>query len=164
MNASDAKTLDVMAYLCRNYPHPYELSKARLTKLVYLADWRASIARGQQVTSIEWYFHQFGPYVDDIKDLAEGSPYFKLTSGSTMMGSTKETISWIGPDLEYLSLSSDETKILEHVIKVTEGLNFQDFIKLVYSTYPVLSQPRHSVLDLPKLAAEYNASKTLASA
>ena len=34
-----AKLVDVVGYLCEHYPHKAELSKARLTKMVYLADW-----------------------------------------------------------------------------------------------------------------------------
>jgi len=32
------KLANIIAYLSSNYPHKNELSKARLTKLVYLAD------------------------------------------------------------------------------------------------------------------------------
>jgi hypothetical protein len=39
---------DVMAYLCEHYPHKDDLSKARLTKLVYLADWKSAIERGNR--------------------------------------------------------------------------------------------------------------------
>jgi hypothetical protein len=52
-----ARLRDVVAYLCHEYPHKGELSKARLTKMVYLADWRSAIERGSQVTDIEWVFN-----------------------------------------------------------------------------------------------------------
>ena len=52
-------------------------------------------------------------------------------------------------------LSSNVTRILDHMIKETAPLYWKDFIQLVYSTYPVVSQPRYTDLDLPVLALEY---------
>jgi hypothetical protein len=45
--------------------------------------------------------------------------------------------------------------VLDFVIEQTAPLYWNDFIKLVYSTYPVVTQPRFLPLDLVKLALEY---------
>ncbi len=45
---------DVMAYIIANYPFKGELSNARLTKMVYLTDWKNALLSGRQVTDISW--------------------------------------------------------------------------------------------------------------
>ncbi|MEZ5576726.1 MAG: DUF4065 domain-containing protein [Candidatus Competibacteraceae bacterium] len=54
---------NIMAYFGIEYPHKFELSKARLTKMIYLADWFSSLADGKKLTDIEWLFNHYGPYV-----------------------------------------------------------------------------------------------------
>ena len=64
-----AKLKDVMAYLIKNYPENirHEMSNARLTKMVYLADWHRVLKSDKQITNIDWYFDNYGPFVHDIE-------------------------------------------------------------------------------------------------
>lgn len=145
---------DVIAYLCKNYPYPSDLSKARLTKLVYLADWRSAITRGSTLTSIDWMFDRYGPYVHDVHTTARDSPDFDVIETKNLYGEPKERISLVGdPGIE--TLTSEEREILDHVIEKTSRRNWDDFIKLVYSTYPILSNQKGAELDLERLAHEY---------
>lgn len=149
-----ANLRDVLAFLCKNYPHKRELSKARLTKMVYLADWRASIALGRQLTPIEWKFNHYGPYVTDVVELARKDSIFEVFGDETVYGSPKEVIKLAEEDAPVV-LPPEEEAILEHVVATTSPLTWEDFIKLVYSTYPIRTQPRGSILDLPELAHDY---------
>jgi hypothetical protein len=56
---------------------------------------------------------------------------------------------------EYASLTPMDKDILDFVIGSVEDKGFTEFIKLVYSTYPIVTQERHSRLDLGALAEEY---------
>ena len=56
------KLIDVIYYIIKNYKKIKDLSKSRLTKIVYLADWHQSIHQGKQITKIKWYFDHFGPF------------------------------------------------------------------------------------------------------
>ena len=47
-----ATLTDIIYYLISNYPHKDELSNARVTKMVYLADWHAAVKLGHQLTYI----------------------------------------------------------------------------------------------------------------
>lgn len=151
---------DVVAYLCGKYPHKHELSKARLTKLVYLADWRSAITRENQLTNIEWTFHHFGPYVDDVVELARSDADFEVKSGITMYGDEKEVIT-VREDLEYPSLTADDRELLDFVIESTRKKYWADFIRLVYSTYPIVSKPRFDRLNLVELAKEYKEKEAM---
>ncbi|MBW0282253.1 hypothetical protein ATN38_00320 [Rhodococcus sp. FH8] len=157
-NTDERKVELMLAYLCENYPHKHELSKARITKMLYLADWRSSITIGHQLSSISWKFNHYGPYVDDTRDIADRSTLLAVEETENMYGRPKTLIARSGQPVDFESLTEVERKILDHVINSTEDLYWNDFIALVYKTYPVANSERGTVLDLPSLAKAYNAS------
>jgi hypothetical protein len=148
---------DVMVYFCRHYPHKHELSKARLTKMVYLADWRSALRRGRPITGINWEFSYYGPYVHDVAELARQSEDFEVIRGTNVYGDAKETIQVREGALEP-ELEPEDRETLDFVVERTAPMNWDRFIKLVYSTYPVVTQPRFSEFDLQALATEYRES------
>ena len=149
-----ASLRDVMVYFCKLYPYPQELSNARLTKMVYLADWRSAIRRGRQVSDVNWYFNHYGPYVNDVVKTAERDRAFVLSAESNLYGAGK-TVIQVQADADYPSVTSEDKEILDFVIDRTKRLYWADFLKLVYSTYPVLTRPRYAYLDLVELAHDY---------
>ena len=62
---------EIIAYILRFYVNKEELSKYRLTKLVYLCDWCYAVSRGKQITNIHWFFDNYGPFVWDVIDIAK---------------------------------------------------------------------------------------------
>lgn len=152
-----AELHDVMAYIIKNYPEHlgHELSNARLTKMVYLGDWHQSLNEGRQITGINWYFDNFGPFVRDVESVAsEREDLFVIDYGSNMHGQAKKTFSLRNKDYEP-ALSDEERKSLDHIIEATRRLYWSEFIKLVYSTHPVASSNRYSFLNLVEKAKEY---------
>ncbi|SCX00767.1 hypothetical protein DSM25558_0174 [Agrobacterium sp. DSM 25558] len=150
-----AEIHDVMAYIIQNYPSKHELSNARLTKMVYLADWRQAISEGRQISTIKWYFDNFGPFVRDVETTAAfRDDLFATDLGSNMYGQPKKSFTM--KDTSYKpKLSSSEKAAIDHIIEVTKRLYWKDFIKLVYSTHPIASSERYSTLDLVQKAKEY---------
>jgi hypothetical protein len=144
---------DIVAYLLKNYPHKEELSNARLTKMVYLADWRAALKLGRQLTEIDWKFNNYGPYVHDVSDLAEDDPTFEKKYMLNFYGQPKELIT-LRTDY-HPAIPNEEKEVLDHVISKTSPKMWDGFIQLVYSTYPIRTQPRYSALNLVKLAEDY---------
>jgi len=150
-----AELVDVMVYLCKVYPKKSDLSNARLTKLIYLADWRSALVNGRQVTNIQWVFDQFGPFVFDVKDTAQDHPeIFSLEETETVLGSPKTTIRLKDENHEY-DLNPEEVEALDWVVEKSRQMPWSRFIRLVYSTYPILTQERGTKLNLVDLAAEY---------
>jgi hypothetical protein len=146
---------DVLVYLIGKYPYPSELSNARVTKLVYLADWRHAITHGRQLTDITWYFDNYGPFVWDVKNVVESAPdLFACDDTANMYGDRKRLFSLVNTS-HAPHLSAEERNSLDHVIDATKALNWAQFIKLIYSTYPVMSSERYSNLDLARLAKDY---------
>ena len=146
--------IDIVKYLYLHYPYHGELSKARVVKMIYLADWRSCLLRERQITDIHWYFNHYGPYVSEIIDVIRQDNDFSIQSATNMYGDTKEII--VLNNLQCrINVSKDVSDILDFVIEKTSKLNWTDFINLIYSTYPVATQPRYSYFDLVKLSKEY---------
>lgn len=145
---------DAVLYLCKKYPISTELSKARLTKLMYLADWESYKRTGASLTSIDWYFHNFGPYVDDVVEAARLSPHLEVIETSNFYGEKKEIIA-AKTNAPLPELEKAQSEILDSVINQTKTLFWNDFIKYVYSTPPILGSDRYTVLNMEHFAKKY---------
>jgi hypothetical protein len=147
---------DLMAYLIYAYPSQWkdDISNARLTKMIYLADWHSCINGRGRLTDIRWYFDNFGPFVWNISDTAKGNPdIFTVTSSQNMYGSQKRIIGLSAKVAPQVSPAAKES--LDHIISVTAPLTWDKFIQLVYSTYPITSSERYQYFDLEEKAQEY---------
>lgn len=149
-----AELIDIIGYICEQYPHKDELSKARLTKIVYLSDWKSAIEHGKQISNIKWVFNHHGPYVDDVYQEAYKSHLFKITRELNIYGNEKVVIN-LSYKKNWESLSYNDIKCIDHVIKETKSMYWGDFINLVYSTYPVVVSDKHSKLNLIELSRSY---------
>lgn len=152
--------VQILSYLVKNYPHKNELSKARLTKMVYLSDWKFSVDNNKQITHLNWFFDNYGPFVWDVIDTINESPdLFDVEDIKNYYGADKSLI--ILKNQNYQPKIDDtEKKVLDFVIESTRKLCWNDFISLVYSTYPILTSKRYTPLDLPALAKEYRKNQT----
>lgn len=149
---------DIVGYICSQYPYSSELSNARLTKLVYLADWMSAVANEEQITSIEWLFNHYGPYVDDVIQSVRNRSDFSIEYTENNYGSTKQIVKYVG-DPDDINISNKAKRVIDAVIDKTRSMYFNDFIDYVYSTYPVSSNERYSTLDLVRLARKYKHSR-----
>ncbi|MEO1985935.1 MAG: Panacea domain-containing protein [Martelella sp.] len=148
-----ASISDVAAYICMKYPHKSELSKTRLTKLVYLADWKAAQQIGRQITDIEWYFHNFGPYVEDVYDSVRNDSRFEIVNTENYYGDRKLEIHIKDDIRPPHGLDKTEIDIIDSVVKETSNMYWNSFIQHVYSTDPIENSNRYQPLDLVLHAA-----------
>lgn len=151
----ETKISNFIKYLLKNYPYKSELSASRLTKMLYLADWKSAIEESKQLTDAKWHFNHYGPYVDDFIKIAKDDSDIKVYSTQTMFGGHKQQVELRSDFNRDIELEKNEKKILDFVIESTKSKNYEDFIKLVYSTYPVVSSSKYNDLDLVKMAQEY---------
>ena len=156
-----AEIKEIVAYLMAGFPNKDALTTARVTKMVYLADWKSSIDHYCQMTSIKWYFDSFGPFVWDVETVVKNDPgTFRIEAGLTQFGSQKKVFRLINSHYQP-TLRDEERAILDHVLKVTKDLDWSRFIQLVYSTYPIVASDRYTHLNLPDLANRYREEKRL---
>lgn len=147
---------NVLRYIVRYYPYGFELTKTRLTKLIYLIDWESSLEVGEQLTDIEWYFNHYGPYVSDVFDTADEDSDLKIVEKVSNFGTKKFLVeSKIEKSDLQFELTRSEMKIIDKVINETQSMNWNEFIDYVYSTFPIVKSERYGVLNLVKLAQEY---------
>ena len=154
---------DIVAYICAAYPQKSELSSARLTKLVYLADWQSARLGEGQLTEIDWIFNHYGPWVPDVMEAAEEDSRLRVIEDTNYYGSPRKRVE---PDegLGSPPALDQRTRILlDKVIAETRHMYFGEFIEHVYKTPPVVRSPRGSHLDLITIAAEEGPAETLPS-
>ncbi len=152
-----ANLKDIVGYILENYPESMqdELSNARVTKMVYLADWRNCLRGKGQISEIKWYFDNYGPFVWDVKKTVDKYPeLFKVKEIPNRHGSLKRLFSLKGKGHDFI-LSKTEKQSIDHIIDVSSKKYWNDFIKLVYSTHPISSSDRYSHLNLVEKAGEY---------
>ena len=146
---------NILHYLLNEYPYPEDLTKTRITKLVYLVDWKSALSRGKQVSDIEWYFDHYGPYVSDVLDVADDDSTVKIRKTTSAYGGVKYVVEPKNNNtlLPY-DLDEEEKKLVDDVIEDTKNLTWNKFIDFVYATYPVRKKDKYNSLNLVELAKE----------
>ena len=149
---------DIVYFMLDKYPDKDKLFNARITKMVYLVDWYSANVYKKQVSEIEWFFNNFGPYVTDVIEMAkENHDTFSIKEVESYYGDTKRVINIISSYSP--NLSEEEKLSIIKVIDITKNKTWDQFITLVYSTYPIVVSSRYSKLNLLSLAEEYQAKK-----
>lgn len=149
----------VIRYICSHYPYSHDLSNARLTKMIYLSDWEYARRHSSQITDIQWFFDNYGPYVDDVLNEAQNDPQLKVIHTTTMYGTPKVQMEYVGNKKDY-TLSDEEREVIDSVINATKTKYWNSFIKYVYDTFPVRNNPHYSQLNLIELAKEEKGIET----
>ncbi len=145
------KLKDVLSYIVKNYPYSDDLTKTRTTKLVYLVDWEYIKKYGRQLTSIEWFFDHYGPYVSDVLDEADKDRRISIKKTKSNFGTVKYMVmpKFTKNDIVY-SLTADEIEVIDDVIEKTKLLSWNQFIRYVYDTSPIKNSEKYEKLDLLK--------------
>ena len=145
---------DAITYLISHYPKEAELSRSRLTKMVYLADWRCAITRGRPMTEAVWNYSQYGPFAIEAETLLRHDPNFVTTIVFSAASGEVDSIA-LRNSVEYLSLTFEDQAVLNFVIEATAPMPGNDFTRLVYSTFPLITQEKYQNLDLMTAANRY---------
>jgi hypothetical protein len=157
-----SKLRDAIAYICMNLHSDRALSKARLTKLLYLADWKSAVDHGEPISDIEWEFNHFGPYVHDVIDTVQADPHFRVEHKKTTSGDAVDIVRCVGsPSVD--QLDEGDRSALDFAIAKARDLPYPEFKRMVYGTFPIISQPRYSKLRLADLARRYKSELSAAS-
>ena len=144
------KLRSVMRDIVKNYPYPDDLTKTRITKLIYLIDWENVKEYGNQITNIKWFFDHYGPYVSDVLDEADEDKTISINITTSNFGTVKYIVKpkRDKEELLYDDLTDNDKDIINRVIDKTKNFYWNEFINYVYSTKPIKNGIRHSSLDL----------------
>ncbi|WP_168193864.1 Panacea domain-containing protein [Lysinibacillus sp. SGAir0095] len=152
------KIKHIVRYFVKNYPYENELSKTRITKMVYLADWYSALKHGHQLTDIKWFFDHYGPYVSDVFNAVAEDRHLTIKHDYNAFGNPKDVVALKKShhvfDSPPIRIDNHYKVVLDEVIEDTQQLNWNEFIDYVYSSYPIKSSIRYHYLDLVNLGRE----------
>lgn len=146
---------NIIKYLLKEYPRKAELSVSLLTKMIYLMDWKSSIDYGRQITDAQWHSDHCGPYVDDFLRIVKEDKYISVEKTSNYYGEKRQLFKLSEEFEGDFDLTKEQKEIADFVINAAKQKKYEDFIRLVYSTYPVISSDRYGDLDLVDSAEKY---------
>lgn len=148
-----AGTKDVIAYICRKYPQAAELGLLRVLYMVYLADWRHVLAHGQQLMDVTWQSGELGPEASPVLATLLTDPHVRRVASASADGTPVERVQ---VDEGYMpQVTTEEAGTLDFVIGLAKVRRPAELKRLVYSTYPMFTQPKFEDLDLISLADAY---------
>jgi len=117
------KLRDIIRYILIKYPYPFDLNKTRLTKLVYLIDWKTAQKQKNVSSGINWYFDNYGPYVPDVMKEAVSDEHIIIDEGLSNYGGTRYTF---------------QIKDLNLILSGNEILTFQTYRNPLFISYSTL--------------------------
>ena len=154
--------LSIVDYYWKNYK-PKELrkdhfSRSRVTKLVYLTDWYYALKSDEckPLTTIPWYFDEYGPYVDLTDMLASNyrvvPPEYEYARKRTFV----PVGGWNEEDVQQRMDLLDRIVIgvCNNIIDETHSMSYLTFLNYIYATLPVVRSRRYTKLNLEYFAKE----------
>jgi hypothetical protein len=127
--------------------------------MIYLADWKFCIEYGQQITDIQWKFYSYGPYADGIRKAVGRNDVFIIKSKYHYFSRRIENTISIKRGTSLPNLPERISEVLDFVVEKLQRLSWDGITRLVYSTYPAMSQSKYTLLNLIQLAKDYNELK-----
>ena len=143
-----ASVHSVLSYLSSIHRNDIELDRHRALLLLYLVDWRSAITRQEPVTDVTWKVEDIGPQPDSayvLSGVMSSADWNAITNRSR-----RET------DRPPTDIATAEREVIDFVAKTAGNKSDEELMRLVYSTFPVMTQPKHAPLNLVALAERYN--------
>ena len=142
----DPALRSVLRALVRVCPHD-----DLVARLVYLVDWRSALTIQRQTTAVEWRIDGRGPRLG------------LMEAASRVVRAERKLLDRImpTPTRRLPDLAAGDVDSLDHVLKEAARMDRLQLVRLVMSTYPVMTadldgQP--PVADLPALVPPYRAA------
>ena len=129
-----------------------QVSRIRLMKFLYLADWHAAKLGGQPITSYHWRFHHYGPYAVEAQRDIDRSTQQGLIEMKLVEGSEYEEVHLFrcyGDEPEvWKEIRMSVYSILRQEIQRWIGKPLPEFLDYVYfETEPMIHARRGEPLD-----------------
>lgn len=150
----NTKLLEFIKYLLQNYPHKSYLSITKLTHILYLADWKSAIQYSKQLTGMKWSMGHNGLYTNDLSKIIDSDSHIKITNRHTINDRSSMVIELIG-FISNFDIHNEEKDILDFVIRSTKDKSPLELMRLVYSTYPLISNSKNTDINLVEMASAY---------
>ena len=143
---------DIVYAITDGITNTHKMSVARMVKLLYLYDWSCVLNFGGIESKFEWSCGMCGPSSDQvINAISNDSQSYRTFYKDNRQGGEKLMIECI--DRNYVpQLSEVSMKAVSHVVRVTKEHKWNDLVRLVSSTIPVVMSSMNEPLDLIRAA------------
>ncbi|MDJ0616068.1 MAG: DUF4065 domain-containing protein [Calothrix sp. MO_192.B10] len=115
------------------------ITKTQLIKFLYLADLYAVKWTGNQLTELDWYYYNFGPWHEDI-DAALDKMNGKEISIETEGGTTLVKLGTKAENIDDLPLATSQKLVLDNIRREWAGSGqgkMTQLLNYVYNTAPM---------------------------
>lgn len=143
---------DVAYAIVNGITDNHQASVARMLKLMYLFDWSRVLNFGGAEPKYQWSCGMCGPSCEQILNtIMTDTQSFRTYYKDNRQGGEKLMVDCIDNDYSP-QLSAQCAKAVSHVVRETKGNCWNDLVRLVSSTMPVVLSSINSPLDLTKAA------------
>lgn len=151
--------LETILYIFEEYRKKDELSSARLVLLIFLIDWKFAIDNGKQFTEAKWVYEHFGPFSNDVFTLIrKKNDIFKVDIIKKEDGEITERLFLKSNSI--VGVKNFEAKsAADFILENTYSMTWSEFIQLVFSSYPIISNSKNTQLDLSKDSLRFKQRK-----
>jgi len=130
---------EVLEYVRDIYDHAdLEADRAMLT--LYLIDWKAAIELRRPISNLEWRIENIPQPTPEQRQVVLSA--FEHKPDCPRVTSVRD-------------IGDDERRIIADIVSRVRTRSDTELLRLVYSTFPVLSQPRHAPVNLVAMADKY---------
>lgn len=149
--------VDIVFELIRKYPHKEYCSRARIQRLVFLADWWMLLHRQRRLIDLNWVFdNRRGPVnVELVATIERATSIFAYQDEINIETGRVRRLFRIVNEKYTPNLDADAADAIDTVVSVTQEMPWVEFNSFVHSTYPLMNGQRNSVLDMKNLVEAY---------
>ncbi len=131
------------------------LSVPRCIKVIYLLDWYSAFMYQRQ-SGRKWFHGLCGPKEASMESLLSASSrYYEIRQMDNHLGGVKDVI-FCKEVCDVPKITPNDLAIISYVASIVRGMPWNDLIRLVSSTYPMLKSLPGEYIDLKTLATEYS--------
>lgn len=129
----------ILYFVCKTKGH---ITKTQLVKFLYLADLYAVKWTGKQITDLDWFYYNHGPWTQDIDAALERMDDITLESaGQAMLVGIADESLWE----RRCELPKGMQLMLENIRRewAGSGDKLEELLKYVYATAPMIAAKKH---------------------
>jgi hypothetical protein len=145
----------IIYYIVKIVSGVEHMSVPRCIKVIYLLDWYSAFMH-QRPSGRKWFHGLCGPKEASIEVLlSTPSRYFEIRQMDNHFGGVKDVI-YCKEVSDVPKITPTDMTIISDVASIVRGMPWNDFIRLVSSTYPMLKSLPGEYIDLKTLATGYS--------
>lgn len=149
--ATTKKLRDSVAYVVSEFKEHQRvpLTRTKLVKFLYLADWISCQKRHKPVTGVQYRSYYYGPYAPEILEAAEEQPHYILSERQFRSdGAPYYVYAPTGVKPKVSTLTADDRAVIDGVLREYGAMSLKTLLRTVYQTPPFQKAEMLQPIDL----------------